>query len=134
MPTFLRRNAKRHSGLGKRRKKKQKWRYPTGRHNKMREKRRGYPITVSVGYQNDKKIKGNLEGKNPIIINNVKDLEKLTKQQIGVIARLGKKKKLVISEKAKEKGILLYNINPQQYLKKNKKKDKKDETNKENKK
>ena len=57
MPTFLRRNAKRHSNLGKRRKKKQNWRYPTGRHNKMREKRRGYPITVSVGYQKDKKIK-----------------------------------------------------------------------------
>ena len=40
MVKFLRRTWSRYSKLGKRRKKKQVWRKPTGRDNKMREKRK----------------------------------------------------------------------------------------------
>jgi len=45
---FLRRLTNRYLKLGKKRKKKQKWRKPKGRHNKMREKERGYPAVVSI--------------------------------------------------------------------------------------
>jgi len=38
MKKFLRRTWSRYSKLGRKRKKKQKWRKPTGRDNKMREK------------------------------------------------------------------------------------------------
>jgi len=124
MPTFLRRNTNRHSKLGKRRKKKQIWRNPTGRHNKMRLKKKSYPATVSVGYMKDKKEKGKIKKKNPIIVRTLKDLGRLANSQIGIIANIGKKKKLEIVERAKEKGIHLHNINPKQYLKKNKTKEK----------
>ena len=55
---FLRRIWKRYSKLGRKRKKEQKWRRPKGRDNKMREKRRGYPITVRIGYRGEKKERG----------------------------------------------------------------------------
>ena len=65
-PKFLRRTSSRYSKLGKGRKKKQIWRRPTGRHNKMRNKRNGYPVIVSIGY-GTKKI-----GEERIIVNNVR--------------------------------------------------------------
>ena len=73
---FLRRNYNRHSKIGKRRNKKLKWRKPTGRDNKMRDKRRGYPAVVSIGYKQKEK-------KNILIINNPKDLEKAEKKSCG---------------------------------------------------
>jgi len=53
---FLRRVWKRHSKLGRGRKKKQVWRKPTGRDNKMRERKKGHPSVVSIGYRSEKKI------------------------------------------------------------------------------
>ncbi|MBD3247626.1 hypothetical protein GF378_03335, partial [Candidatus Pacearchaeota archaeon] len=60
---FIRRMHRRHSKLGKKRKKKQVWRKPTGRDNKMREKRKGYPAVVSVGYRTEKEKRGKINGK-----------------------------------------------------------------------
>ena len=88
---FLRRIWHRHSKLGRKRKNKRKWKKPTGRDNKMREKRRGYPVVVSIGY---KKIK--LERKKIILVNNIKDLENLKpqKNEVVVLGNMGKKKKI----------------------------------------
>lgn len=119
---FLRRISNRYSKLGKRRKKKQVWRRPTGRDNKMREKRKGYPAVVSLGYKKEKDSRGKLKGKNPIQINNLKDLEKLGKNDIAIIGNIGKKKKLEIAKIAKEKKIEIVNMNPEKYLIKNEKK------------
>ena len=77
MVEFIRRIWGRYSKLGKRRKKKQVWRRPTGRDNKMREKRRGYPSIVSIGYQKGKELKGKVQGKRPVRVENIKDLEKI---------------------------------------------------------
>jgi len=111
--TFLRRISNRYSKLGKRRKKKQIWRRPTGRDNKMREKRRGYPARVSIGYKNAEKEKA-------IIIQNPKELEKINKKLIIVVGNVGKKKKIEIAKKAKELKIQLSNLNVNTFLKKNK--------------
>ena len=54
-PKFLRRTWSRYSKLGKQRKKKQIWKAPKGRDNKMREKRKGYPAVVSIGYKKPQK-------------------------------------------------------------------------------
>jgi len=124
---FLRRIWSRHSKLGKKRKKKQKWRRPTGRDNKMREKRKGYPAIVSVGYKKKKETSGKIMNKIIIKINNIKDLEKLTSEKIGVLGNLGKKKKIEIAIKAKEKKFEIYNLNPEKFLKKTKKKGVKNE-------
>jgi large subunit ribosomal protein L32e len=110
---FLRRSVDRYSKLGLRRKKKQKWRRPTGRDNKMREKRRGYPAVVSIGY---KKSEGTR--KKFLIIRNPKDLEKIKKNEIIIIGNVGKKKKIEIANKAKEKKIEISNMNIKKFLKK----------------
>jgi len=110
---FLRRTSNRYSKLGKGRKKKQIWRRPTGRDNKMREKRRGYPARVSIGYKKTKKEK-------EIIIQNPKELEKVNKKSIIVIGNVGKKKKIEIVKRAKELKIQLSNVNVNTFLEKNK--------------
>jgi len=120
MKKFLRRNSDRHSKLGRKRKKKQIWRKPKGRHNKMREKIRGYPAVVKIGYRSNNKESGKFDGKEPILIRNVKDLEKMKGNEIGIIAKIGKRKKIELAQKAKEKGIKLYNLNVKKYLNKNK--------------
>jgi len=125
MPTFLRRTSNRYSKLGKGRKKKQIWRKPTGRDNKMREKRKGYPAVVSLGYRREKRLRDNLKEKAPVKVFNVEDLKKVGKNQIAVISGVGKKKKLEIAMEAKEQKIEIYNMNAKNFLKDNKKKEKK---------
>ena len=127
MPKFLRRISSRYSKLGKRRKKKQIWRRPTGRDNKMRERRRGYPIRVEIGYKTEIKKRNKIQGKETKIVKNVKDLGKINKDQVAIIGNVGIKKKIQIAKKAKEKKIQIYNLNSNKFLREvEKEKDKKD--------
>ena len=120
-PRFLRRKNKAYKKLGKRNKRMQIWRKPTGRDNKMREKRKGYPAVVSIGYRTDKISRGLIEDKQPILVYNINDLLKIKKDEIGVIANIGKKKRLEIAKKAKEMKIEIHNLNIEKFLKKNEK-------------
>jgi large subunit ribosomal protein L32e len=135
MPKFLRHTAHKYSKLGLRRKKKKIWRRPTGRDNKMREQRRGHPPIVSIGYSSDKKVRGTIDGKTPVIVRNVSDIQKIQKNQIALLGNIGKKNKIEIAKKAKELKIEIYKFNPEKFLKLNVKEEKKAEVkNKENKK
>jgi large subunit ribosomal protein L32e len=110
---FLRRDWKRHSKLGKKRKKKQTWRRPTGRDNKMRERRKGYPKTVEIGYKNkDSKIK-------EIFVYNLNDLKKVVigKGNKIFMGKVGKKKRMEIAAKAKEMKITFENLKLKKILK-----------------
>ena len=49
MIKFRRRDWHKYKRLGKKDKKKVKWRKPKGRHNKMRESRKGYAASPSIG-------------------------------------------------------------------------------------
>ena len=98
---FLRRTSNRYSKLGLRRKKKQVWRRPTGRDNKMREKRKGYPAVVSIGYKSKDK-------KEIVVVNNLKDLEKVKVEEI-MVGKVGKKKRQEIIAKANEMKIKILN-------------------------
>lgn len=124
MPKFLRHTSHKYSKLGVRRKKKQVWRRPTGRDNKMREQRKGKPAIVSVGYCRDKKEKGKIENKIPVTINNISQLSKVKKENIALMGKVGKKKKLEIAKKAKEMGIKIYKLNVDKFIKQNEKKSK----------
>ncbi|MEX2017369.1 MAG: eL32 family ribosomal protein [Candidatus Pacearchaeota archaeon] len=117
---FLRRNTDRHSKLGSNRKKKQKWRRPTGRHNKMRDKKRGYPAVVSVGYRESSKVRGNVRDMKPVYVMNVRDVEKIGKGEIGIVGKVGMKKKMEIAKKAEEAKVMLYNLNVKKFLEENK--------------
>jgi large subunit ribosomal protein L32e len=133
-PKFLRRKTQAYSKLGKRRKKKQVWRKPTGRDNKMREKRKGRPAVVSLGYRSEKTSRNTLKNKKPVIIMNTSDLKKIKESEIAVIGAVGKKKKLKIAEEAKKMKIEIYNMNTDKFIEKNKKPEKKKEEKKEEKK
>ncbi len=116
---FLRRNSDRHSKLGRKRKKKQVWRSPKGRHNKMRDKRRGYPAVVNIGYRQKSSGRGKLDGMTPVSIMNVKDLDKIKTGEIGVIGNVGMKKRIDIIRKAEEIGTNIYNVNVKKFMKQN---------------
>src|SRR6056297_993908 len=102
MVKFLRRDVNRFAKFGKGRGKKATWRKPKGRDNKMREKRKGYPAVVSVGYRKNKNLRGTIKEKSPIEIMNVNDLKKMGKENIGIVGNVGKKKKIEIVKKAYE--------------------------------
>ena len=122
MTTFLRRSWYRFSRLGKGRRKKQKWRNPTGRHNKLRKKRKGYSAVPSVGYSRNKKSRGKIEERIPMIVHNVKDLGKIGKNGIAILGKIGKKKKIEIAKKAKEMKIEIMGLNTEKLIKKMEKK------------
>lgn len=130
MVKFLRRSTKRYKKLGWGRKKKQRWKKPTGRDNKMREKRRGYPVVVSIGYGTDKKVRGCLDDKKPVLVKTLGDLKKIGEKEIGIMGSIGKKKKIEIVEKAKEMRLTFFNLNIKKFLKNQSKKAKTKEANK----
>jgi large subunit ribosomal protein L32e len=129
MVKFLRRTWSRYSKLGKGRKKKQVWRRPTGRDNKMRERRKGYPVRVEIGYKQEKNSR-----KEIIQINNIKDFAKIKNNAIIVFGKMGQKKKIEMAKEAKEKKIKVSNLNIEKFLKGIEKKKKKKEVVKEEKK
>ncbi|MEK6842431.1 MAG: eL32 family ribosomal protein [Nanoarchaeota archaeon] len=116
--TFLRRTWYRFSRLGKGRRKKQKWRNPTGRHNKIRKRRKGYSARVSIGYSKDKTTKGRIDKKIPRIIHNLKELEKIGKNEIAIMGKIGGKKRIEIIKKAKEMKIQIKDMNIEKFIKK----------------
>ena len=122
---FLRRGWERYSKLGLRRKKKQVWRRPHGRDNKMREKRKGYGPVVSIGYRNEKATRGKIDKKNAILIKNLNELLKLKAGEIAILAKIGNKKRIEIAKKAQEKKIIIYNLNIDKFLEKENKEKKK---------
>ena len=107
-PKFLRTGSKRFKRLGKGRKKLQRWRKPNGRDNKIREKKKGRSVKVMVGYRTKKSDRGKIKGKEVIIVKNLKDIEKI-KDHLVIIAKIGKKKRLEIEKKLKEKNIQILN-------------------------
>jgi len=117
MTAFLRRSWYRFSRLGKGRRKKQKWRNPTGRHNKLRKKRKGYSAVVSIGYSGNRKMRRKIEEKIPKIIYNVKDLEKVGKNGIAILGKIGRKKKIEIAKKAKEMKVKINGLNAEKLIK-----------------
>lgn len=119
---FLRRVWSRHSKLGKGRKKKQVWRRPTGRHNKMRWERRGYPAVVKIGYRNEKSQRDKINEKTIIKINNLSDLEKVGKNDLILLGRMGKKKKLEVMNEISKRKLNIHKLNPEKFVKNNTKK------------
>ena len=71
----------------------------------MREKRKGYGLTVSIGYGNNREERGKVNGKEIVKVNNLHELEKVSNNQIVVLGNIGKKKKLEIAKKALDKKI-----------------------------
>jgi len=115
---FIRTDYHKYSKLGRRRKKKQKYRRARGIDNKIRLKEKGRLRNVEIGFRSEKKSRGLLKGLNPIMIYNLEDLKKLNKNEIGIVAKIGDKKKALIAEYALNKNIPLSNLKPKKFLEK----------------
>lgn len=122
---FIRRNWTKLSRLGKNRKKKQVWRRATGRHSKIRRKRKGYPAKVAIGYRQEKAGREKVGNKKLVLVNNFKELENIKQGEIAIIGKIGNKKRIEMIKKAKEKNIPVYNLNIKKILKNIEKKQKK---------
>lgn len=78
------------------------WRRARGMHNKVRLKKKGHPLKVSIGYGSKKETKNLYNSEfNYKLINNLKDLENLDKKYIILSRSIGLKKKIEILKKAR---------------------------------
>ena len=94
-----------------------KWRRAKGRHNKIKEKRRGNSRAPNIGYGMPKEIRGLVQGMMPMLVQNVSELSNVGKGQIGVISsRIGAKKRMQIAEQAVKLNVKLENFNAQKFL------------------
>lgn len=109
---FLRRDTGFHIRIGKKRKKKQVWRKPKGRDNKMRESRKGRPPLVSIGYKRKK------ERKKIFRVYNLQDLENAGKSDFVILGKIGKRKRAEILKRASEMKVGFQNVNIGKFLKK----------------
>ncbi len=102
---YLRRHTVRFKRLGKNKKKKQIWRRPKGRDNKMRENRKGRPGKPRIGEKKPEKMRDKIFGKTKIRIRNIRELEKVKKGEIIVIAKLGKKKREALIKEIEKRNL-----------------------------
>ena len=117
-PKFKRTDFSKYSKLGVRRKRKQVYRKPKGIDNKIKLKMKGHVRRVMIGFKNNKKTSELVLGLEPVQIFNVADLNKLVDGKIGIVAKVGMKKKIEIAEKALKDGKRLFNLNSKKFLEK----------------
>ncbi|MGC9309891.1 MAG: eL32 family ribosomal protein [Candidatus Nanoarchaeia archaeon] len=91
------------------RKKKQKWRYPIGLHNKLRLGKIGRGKKPRIGYSNNKQDRNKINGLQPVRVDNIKQLDNINKEQGIIVGKVGKRKKQLIIKKAQEKKLNILN-------------------------
>ena len=105
-PKFLRQGARAYKRLGK------KWRKPRGIHSKLLHHEKSRGAMPTPGYGAPKKLRGlHPSGFREVFIQNLNDLNKIdNKKDAGRISHtIGKKKRQMILEKAKELNIKILN-------------------------
>lgn len=88
------------------------WRKAKGKTSKTRRYEKGKPAMPTIGYGTPKATRGlHPSGYQDILVNNVKDVENLdpSTQAGRVSSTVGKRKKEIMLEKAKELGIKILN-------------------------
>lgn len=113
---FFRVDTHKHSKLGVRRKKKQKYRRPTGPDNKIRLNEKGRLRKVKIGFKRENISRGLIKGMIPIMVFNINDLKKVKSGMIGIIGNIGLKRKKEIAEYVLKNKINLLNFNAEKIL------------------
>jgi len=109
-PIFRQVNSHKYSKLGVRRKKKVKYRKPTGRDNKIRLNMIGHLRKVRIGFRNKTSERGLVNKMEIVMVYNVDDLKKIKDKMIGIVGKIGTKKKKEIAEYAGKHNIKLLNL------------------------
>lgn len=102
-PKFLRQDRHKMLKLGKKLKKKMKWRTAKGRHSKIRLNRKGHARRPKIGWSIGK-IRERI-----VKIENLKQFEGLKQGQKIIISKIGKMKKRQIIKKANEMKLKILN-------------------------
>lgn len=115
-PKFFAQDAHKKSKIIKR------WRKPRGTDSKMKQQLRSYRKIVKQGYMTPKEVrfvslKHKVIG---VVCATKKDIETLDPKKYGIIFKssLGKFKKYELVKFAKEKGIIIMNLNADEFIKK----------------
>jgi large subunit ribosomal protein L32e len=106
---FLRVDAHKMIKLGKGVKKKQRWHKPIGRQNKLRLGEKGGAQRPKVGWGSAKVIRDLIFGVKVIRVENVKDVDNVSKGEGILIAKVGKRKRVEIIKRANERKIKILN-------------------------
>ncbi|MGQ9514536.1 MAG: 50S ribosomal protein L32e [Thermoproteota archaeon] len=88
------------------------WRAPKGIDSKTRLGKKGWPKKPSIGYRIEKSLRGlHPSGKREVIVENLKDVEKLKGLDVvgRISAKVGRRKRRDITDRAKELGVVLLN-------------------------
>ncbi len=107
---FLRQDSHRHIRLGRNRRRKQIWRLPKGRHSKMRQQRKSYPSLPTVGYKKPKKVSGKISSLIPILVHNLNEMKRASKDNLIILAKVGAKKRMELIKYAEENKIKIHNL------------------------
>lgn len=118
MANFVRTKHYAYACLGKRQNSKKKYRRPSGRHNKTRQKWKSRTPMVEVGYKNSESVRGLIEGKMPILISNISELAKVGKNNTIILAKIGARSKYEIVKAAVAKKLEISNLNTDRFIKK----------------
>lgn len=111
MNRFVRRSTLKYSRMGRGRPKLQRWRAAVGRHSKIRKNRFGYTKSPRIGFKSARTEAGRVNGKMPLLVSNLHDLGKATKDHGIIIARaVGTKKKIELIKKATELHLPILNV------------------------
>jgi len=105
-PSFIRQESWKYFKLS------ESWRKPKGIDNHQRKQKKGWPRIVRAGFGGPKIARGlHPSGYTDNLVHNLKDLEKLDPKTDGIrfAHGLGKKKRLTIIAKAKEKSFKIFN-------------------------
>jgi ribosomal protein L32E len=114
---FLRGNTHQYSKLGLRRNKKLKYTKAKGIDSKVRIKKRGHLRNVAIGFRTEKKNRGLVRGLAPVNINCLQDLKNLQKDNVGIVGRMGMRKKKEVFSYAIKNNLNL-SLNPKREIEK----------------
>ena len=119
-PRFIRQDTYKKKRLGG------KWKRPKGLHSKTRNNFKGHRKNISVGYKAPPETRGLVKNLENVVVYTLKQIENINPkvQGISIATSVGLKNKILLVEKAKERGIKILNIkNPDEFIAR--KKDKK---------
>lgn len=117
-PKFLRIGYTQYSKLGLRRKNKQKYRKSKGIDNKIRLKMKGHLRNVNIGYRGERKLRELIRGLKPVVVHNIEEIKSMKKDEIGILGKIGMKKKMEIANYILKHNIRINNLNPKKFLEK----------------
>src|SRR3989344_2221743 len=92
---------------------KVRWRFPRGRHSKVRQMHCGRPAMPNPGYGAPAEVRGlHQSGLEMVVVRNAQELQVLNPKTQGAIiaASVGNKKKISLLELAQQKKITLLNV------------------------